>query len=207
MGGKRAGNTLTAFLTLPPYKYQHPQEKRSNRVLRAFLYRHTERGMTLAYRKGQENLIPVTQRPDDERKELCRKGGIRSGEVRRQKRDARSMAALVLDCVPTMPAIVKQQMKELNLGEKKPDALMISMGANIRKAMAGDLKSLEFLLKLTGQMPDKTGMVPGEASSEPTDDEFDEQHIRETLDNMTDDQLRSYQELCGMFATRKETEE
>lgn len=163
--------------------------------------------MKVAYRKGQENLIPVTQRTEEERKELCRKGGIRSGEVRREKRDAKNLAALVLDCVPKMPDVVTRQMKDLNLGKGKPEARLIAMGATVRKAMAGDLKSLEFLLKLTGELPDKNGMVPAGSSDEPTEDEFDEQHIRDTLDSMTDDQLRNYQELCSMFSTGKEADD
>ena len=155
--------------------------------------------MTVAYRKGQENLIPVTQRPEAERKELSRRGGIKSGEVRRQKKAAKDLAALVLDAVPDMPDVIKKQIKEFHVVKGKPEARLIAMCAMMRKAMAGDQKSLEFLLGLTGELPDRNGMVPPGGSSEP-DDDFDEQHIRQTLDNMSDDQLQNYEELCRMFS-------
>ena len=35
--------------------------------------------------KGQENLIPFTERTEEEQREIARQGGIRSGEVRREK--------------------------------------------------------------------------------------------------------------------------
>ena len=158
----------------------------------------------MAYRKGQENLIPVTQRPPEERLELSRRGGIKSGEVRREKRAARDLAALVLDSRPKMPKVINDQIKDMHLPVEKKhvDARLIAMCAMMRKAMAGDQKSLEFLLALTGEMPDKNGMIPYD-SEEQREDEFDEQHIRQTLDNMSDEQLRSYQELCGMFSTKE----
>lgn len=37
-------------------------------------------------RKGQENLIPVTQRSEDEVREMRKRGGINSGETRRKKK-------------------------------------------------------------------------------------------------------------------------
>lgn len=154
--------------------------------------------MKVAYRKGQENLIPVTQRPEAERKELSRRGGIKSGEVRRQKRAAKDLAALVLDSVPDMPDVIKRQVKEMHVVKGKPEARMIAICAMMRKAMAGDQKSLEFLLGLTGELPNGNGYGPG-GNDEPEDD-FDEQHIRQTLDNMSDEQLQSYQELCQMFS-------
>lgn len=159
----------------------------------------------MAYRKGQENLIPVTQRPKEEQLELSRKGGIKSGEVRRQKRAAKDLAALVLDAVPDMPEVIKAQIKEMHVVKGKPEARLIAMCAQMRKAMAGDQRSLEFLLGLTGELPDRNGMVPG-GYDDSSDDDFDEDHIRRTLDNMTDDQLRNYQELCSMFS-KKEAEE
>ena len=42
-------------------------------------------------RKTDENLVPFTQRSEDEVRELNKKGGIRSGEVRRQKKTLRAI--------------------------------------------------------------------------------------------------------------------
>ena len=48
---------------------------------------------------NDENLIPTTKRSKNEARELGRKGGKRSGEVRKAKADLRKMAQQVLDGV------------------------------------------------------------------------------------------------------------
>ena len=152
----------------------------------------------MAYRKGQENLIPVTKRSKEEMMELSRRGGIKSGEARRNKKQAVELAKLVLDLTPEMPDVVKRQVAEMGIKTKKPDARTIAMCAMMRKAMAGDQKSYEFMLGLTGELPSGGG-----TAAEIEDDEetaIDSDRIRNTLDSMSDEQLRSYQELCSMFS-------
>ena len=48
-------------------------------------------------RKGQENLIPFSERTEEEARENGRKGGKASGAVRRRKADLRRMAQDILD--------------------------------------------------------------------------------------------------------------
>ena len=45
---------------------------------------------------GSENLIPVNLRTKEEQREIVTKGGIKSGEVRREKKKFRSLYAEVL---------------------------------------------------------------------------------------------------------------
>jgi hypothetical protein len=47
--------------------------------------------------KGQENLIPMNERSKDEVRELGQKGGIRSGEVRREKATMKATLEMLLD--------------------------------------------------------------------------------------------------------------
>ena len=47
--------------------------------------------------KGQENLIPMNKRSEDEVRELGQKGGIRSGEVRREKATMKATLEKLLD--------------------------------------------------------------------------------------------------------------
>jgi hypothetical protein len=47
--------------------------------------------------KGQENLIPMSERSEDEVRELGRKGGIASGEVRREKATMKATLEKLLD--------------------------------------------------------------------------------------------------------------
>lgn len=48
-------------------------------------------------RKGQENLIPFSERTEEEARESGRKGGKASGAARRRKADLRRMAQEILD--------------------------------------------------------------------------------------------------------------
>jgi hypothetical protein len=48
-------------------------------------------------RKGQENLIPFSERTEEEARENGRKGGKASGVARRRKADLRRMAQEILD--------------------------------------------------------------------------------------------------------------
>jgi hypothetical protein len=47
--------------------------------------------------KGQENLIPMNERSEDEVRELGQKGGIRSGEVRREKATMKATLEMLLN--------------------------------------------------------------------------------------------------------------
>ena len=47
--------------------------------------------------KGQENLIPMNERSEDEVRKLGQKGGIRSGEVRREKATMKATLEMLLD--------------------------------------------------------------------------------------------------------------
>lgn len=47
--------------------------------------------------KGQENLIPMSERSEEEVRELGRKGGIASGEARREKAIMKATLEMLLD--------------------------------------------------------------------------------------------------------------
>ena len=121
-------------------------------------------------------------------------GGKVSQKVQKEKRDAATYARLVLSLSPEMPDPVEKHIRQLGIKTKKPDAKLISICAQVRKAMAGDQKALEYLLLLTGDDVPAIGQ-----KAEPTVESMDDRWIRNKLDSMSDDQLRSYQEICTMF--------
>ena len=49
---------------------------------------------------GLDNLIPMSERSKEEVREIARKGGIASGEARRQKATFRKTLEMLLDTVP-----------------------------------------------------------------------------------------------------------
>ena len=47
--------------------------------------------------KGQENLIPFNERTEEEQRQIARQGGIRSGEVRREKATMKATLEMLLN--------------------------------------------------------------------------------------------------------------
>ena len=47
--------------------------------------------------KGQENLIPMSERTKEEQKKIAKMGGIRSGEVRKEKATMKATLEMLLD--------------------------------------------------------------------------------------------------------------
>lgn len=81
-----------------------------------------------AYRKGQENLIPTNKRTMEEVRENARKGGIKSGEVRRRKRTMLQTLAYMMNDVPkdeyNKNGLTNQELVTLGLiaGARKGDS-------------------------------------------------------------------------------------
>lgn len=103
--------------------------------------------------KGSENLVPFTQRSKDEVRELNKKGGIRSGEARREKKRMSEWLEIALQSVlrdkdgqpimspddPTRPLTRKE-------------AGMIKLALMVAN---GDLKAIELSAKLSGEAETK----------------------------------------------------
>lgn len=63
-------------------------------------------------RKKYPNLIPNSERSPEELREMGRKGGIKSGEVRRKKRDQEKTAQMLSQILMNSPEL-KARMKEI----------------------------------------------------------------------------------------------
>ena len=100
--------------------------------------------------KGHENLIPTSERTKDEVRENSRKGGIKSGEARRRKRDMRQC----FEAMSKMPAPDKVKKAFIKQGLEVPDdlntyeALTYSM---MMKAMSGDSRMVSLIMDVMGE--------------------------------------------------------
>ena len=63
-------------------------------------------------KKKYPNLIPNSERSPEELREMGRKGGIKSGEARRKKRDQEKTARMLTDILLNSPEF-KARMEEL----------------------------------------------------------------------------------------------
>ena len=91
---------------------------------------------------NEQNLIPTTMRSESEARENSRKGGIKSGEARRKKRDLKL----------AMQALLEADVTDKKTGETMSGAEAIAM-AQYKKALKGDAKAFELVRDTSGQKP------------------------------------------------------
>ena len=134
--------------------------------------------------------------------------GVASGEARRRKKQLQEEAQMILNLTPEMPDLVEKQIKQMGIKVTKkdsPTALRISLSAIMRKAMAGDTKSLEFILATAGfKIGDDADLDPIENEAVHT---VDPATTREKLDSLTDEQLKQYEALCNAMRTEEPAKE
>lgn len=91
---------------------------------------------------GRENLIPMTERTEDEARELSRKGGIASGKARREKADLRKQLQVWLESEATKD----------NMGNPLTGAELMTKVA-VREMVKGNPKYWELIRDTAGFKP------------------------------------------------------
>ena len=99
---------------------------------------------------AKEDLIPFNERTEEEQKEICRKGGIKSGEVRREKAQLKSAIKTILS-LPVKDPKIKAQLKELGMGEGDIDNSILPALGLFKKACKGDSSAARLLAELNGE--------------------------------------------------------
>ena len=87
--------------------------------------------------------------------EMGKKGGRKSGEVRRRKRDMKTAMKLLLDLGVASPK-VQQQMQALGINERDMTNQMAVLLSVLNQAMKGDIKAAEFVRDTAGETEIKT---------------------------------------------------
>lgn len=90
---------------------------------------------------NEQNLIPNSERTPSELREQCRKGGIKSGEVRRARKTLREELLALLSVGDTQ--------EKLSL-------------AQLQKALNGDTKAFEVIRDTIGEKPTDKQEISGE---------------------------------------------
>lgn len=89
-------------------------------------------------KKGIENLIPANKRTEDELREMTSKGGIKSGEARREKKKLKE----------TLKALL--ELKDEATGEDNQAKLCLAL---FEKACKGDVQAFNSLRDTIGEKP------------------------------------------------------
>lgn len=101
---------------------------------------------------NSRNLIPNTARTPSEVRANTRKGGIRSGEVRRRKKALRETIEMLLR-MPCTDEEVQEELHGMGLSEREMTNQTAIVVAMLRKAMQGDVQAFNTLRDTAGQKP------------------------------------------------------
>lgn len=112
---------------------------------------------------NEQNLIPNTKRSPEEVRENGRKGGIKSGKVRAQKRTMREIAEMVGTLPVTDPKMLAK-LKEAGFQDPitNDDAAFFGL---IRKAQTGDPSAMKLLAEMRGQYSTRVEVEPVQPKS------------------------------------------
>lgn len=97
---------------------------------------------------NEQNLIPFNKRTESEQREYAKKGGQKSGEVRRQRKMMKEQFEMLL----TLPFKQKKQldfMKSLGIEEGEIDNQMALIVAMYGKALKGDVQAFNTIREIT----------------------------------------------------------
>lgn len=104
---------------------------------------------------NDKNLIPKTSdQSREEAKRNGRKGGIASGKVRRNKKEAKELALMLLS-LPVSSKKIKSNLDKLQIKDADQSNRMAVLARFLTDALNGNTKSGELLFKLTGEMVEK----------------------------------------------------
>lgn len=102
---------------------------------------------------NDENLIPLNKRTKSEKREIAKKGGKRSGEVRREQKTYRDMAKAMLSATITD----KNMLNELKAyGLSETDVKAYTLLGMIKASANGSHNAFDRLMELTGEASQTT---------------------------------------------------
>lgn len=128
-----------------------------------------QRGEEMAV-KGQENLIPLNERPKDVQRKIQQMGVEASVERRKELRLAKDIARAMLDAKAKDKKAV-EKIRELGIDEEDATNMAAIMATHIEKSKKGDAKSTELVLGLVGEKPsDKLDITNVELVGETKED-------------------------------------
>ena len=106
----------------------------------------------MSERKGIDNLIPMNERTEEERRDIGRKAGKASGEARRKKKKLRQLVEAFGE-LPA-PEKVRRVMKELGVSENemRTNDMAIVVGL-FQKAIKGDVFAFNAIRDIRGEKP------------------------------------------------------
>lgn len=129
---------------------------------------------------NEENLRPVQSK--SEAREKGQKGGVKSGEVRRQRKAMKEQMEMLLT-LPLKDQKIINKFKQIGIDTNDMNNQMALIMATYQKALKGDMQAMNVIRELVGERVQEFRV------SASIDDKVQELHS--ILDNMKDEQGNS----------------
>lgn len=99
---------------------------------------------------NEQNLKPQNKRTKSEQREIARKGGIKSGEVRRKKKALKETMQMLLD-LPVNNTKIFNKMSEFGIDLGEIDNNTRLMYSLLQKAFTGDVYAIKEVRSVIGE--------------------------------------------------------
>lgn len=104
----------------------------------------------MATNKGHDNLIPISERSDEERREIAIKGGKAKAESERRRKRIKEVADILL-ALPIKSGDMTSTEDIRAIGDETNTDVITGITVRIiKKALDGDLRAVQLLFTLTG---------------------------------------------------------
>ena len=128
---------------------------------------------------NKKNLIPLSQRTPQERKEISRKGAEATNAKLKQRKAMKEQMEMLLS-LPLKNDRAKAKFKELGVDSVDMNNQMALIVATYQKALKGDMQAMNVVRELIGERVQQVEINTN------IDDKVKELHV--ILDNMKDEQ-------------------
>lgn len=102
---------------------------------------------------NDENLIPLSQRSERERKEIARKGAMATNEIKRKKKSMQELAK-VMAAAPVTRKADKKLLESVGITDPDMTQDALVTAALLSQALQGDTKAISMWQELTSEEVD-----------------------------------------------------
>lgn len=104
---------------------------------------------------GEKNLIPFSERTENEQREIRQKGGKASGKVRREKRDIKKAMETLLNAKVANPKIAENIAEMFGIKPETVTWLDGCVAGTVREAVGGNVKAMHEIRDIMGETNDE----------------------------------------------------
>lgn len=138
---------------------------------------------------NEQNLIPTNKRTESEAREISRKGGKKSGEVRRQKKTFKQIMTSLLELKPADPEVIRNLEANGIDPEEITNKTVLALSM-YSKAAEGDVNAAKLVMSMIAEdiqheeLELKKKELKAKAESKKNDEEAALQKLDEVLEKM-----------------------